>query len=589
MRLRKKIVIILVLTFTALILVQYTTSQIVFLDSFTKLEKQDTIQDLERLRNSLSADLRNFDVFVHDWAAWDDTYEFIQNSNEQYIESNLVDETFTGSKLNLILYVNWLGDVVYGKAFDLVTEKELSIPESVQEHLSPDKQLLQHFGTNSTINGFLLLPEGPMMIASNPIVKSNEEGPILGSLIMGRYFDSIQLESLAETTQLKLSLQHFTNSDTSNNFQEAFVDFSEEQNTILKTLTPNIIAGYALFEDIYGESCFVIEALLPRDIYNQGNSSITYFVLLLLFTGITFSIVIILFLEKTILSRLAQLNSSVKEISKSQRKHLKKVSVKGKNDEITNLADEINKMLTNLEESQNKLKITNEKLSVVGKFTRHDVRNKLAVIANSVYLTKLKTKADDSQTIEHLNNIEEAIDKVEQIFDFAKTYEMLGIEELEYIDVKKFVQEVTMLHGLNGLKVVNECEDLTLLSDSLLRQLLYNLIDDTIKYSEYANQLRIYYKEEKNQLKLIYEDNGIGIPESEKELIFTEGYGKGTGYGLYLIRKICETYGWVIQETGKQGQGAQFVITVPKINKTGKMNYYIKQDAKKRMLIHPVT
>ena len=51
------------------------------------------------------------------------------------------------------------------------------------------------------------------------------------------------------------------------------------------------------------------------------------------------------------------------------------------------------------------------------------------------------------------------------------------------------------------------------------------------------DKIRVYYKEGKDQLKLIYEDNGVGISEADKEKIFEEGYGKGTGYGLYLIKK----------------------------------------------------
>jgi signal transduction histidine kinase len=76
-----------------------------------------------------------------------------------------------------------------------------------------------------------------------------------------------------------------------------------------------------------------------------------------------------------------------------------------------------------------------------------------------------------------------------------------------------------------------------------------------------------------SHLKLIYEDNGVGIPKKEKEIIFSEGYGKGTGYGLYLIRKICETYGWTIKETGKPNTSAKFTITIPKTNEAGKTNY----------------
>ncbi|MEM3054730.1 MAG: hypothetical protein QXM52_03375, partial [Candidatus Bathyarchaeia archaeon] len=59
--------------------------------------------------------------------------------------------------------------------------------------------------------------------------------------------------------------------------------------------------------------------------------------------------------------------------------------------------------------------------------------------------------------------------------------------------------------------------------------------------------------------------------------LFKEGYGKGTGYGLYLIAKLCEMYGWKIQETGQYGKGAQFTITIPKTNEKGEMLYKVQK------------
>jgi PAS domain S-box-containing protein len=228
-----------------------------------------------------------------------------------------------------------------------------------------------------------------------------------------------------------------------------------------------------------------------------------------------------------------------------------------------------------LDGMMNELVTINEKLGVVGKLTRHDARNKLSVIANNVYLAKQRLAADHT-TLEYLGDIESAIDQMEELFDFAKTYEMLGVEELSYMNVEKSVNEANMLFsGLSSVKLVNECQGLTVMADSLLRQLFYNLIDDTLKHGEKVSQIRVYYEEGEDQLKLIYEDDGIGIPNDEKEKIFKEGYGKGTGYGLYLIKKICEAYGWTIQETGVPGKGAQFTMTIPKMNKSGKMSYII--------------
>jgi signal transduction histidine kinase len=50
----------------------------------------------------------------------------------------------------------------------------------------------------------------------------------------------------------------------------------------------------------------------------------------------------------------------------------------------------------------------------------------------------------------------------------------------------------------------------------------------------------------------------------KKKKIFNEGYGKGTGYGLYLIRKTYEAYGWTIHETGVPGKGRTICYEYPK-------------------------
>jgi sensor histidine kinase regulating citrate/malate metabolism len=81
-----------------------------------------------------------------------------------------------------------------------------------------------------------------------------------------------------------------------------------------------------------------------------------------------------------------------------------------------------------------------------------------------------------------------------------------------------------------------------------------------IEHHDSALTQVVYCNCNQDNTKQSCEGDGVGIPKSEKEKIFKEGYGKGTGYGLYLIRKMCEVYGWTIHETGKHGKGAQFTI-----------------------------
>jgi sensor domain CHASE-containing protein len=122
--------VIFAATFISLIIIQYTASQMIFLNSFAAHEEEETNENMERIRSALFDGLSYLDSYVYDWAAWDDTYAFIQDLNEDYIESNLVDETFIGAELNIIVYVNTNGEIVFGKAFDLKMKTNFLYPKA---------------------------------------------------------------------------------------------------------------------------------------------------------------------------------------------------------------------------------------------------------------------------------------------------------------------------------------------------------------------------------------------------------------------------------------------------------------------------
>jgi PAS domain S-box-containing protein len=220
-----------------------------------------------------------------------------------------------------------------------------------------------------------------------------------------------------------------------------------------------------------------------------------------------------------------------------------------------------------IERNITKLKHIEEKLRVVGGFSRHDGRNKLAIINANTYLAN-QALPQDHEALQYLREVESAVGQMVRIFDFAKIYEQIGLQKLEYIDVGACVKDAVHMFSSLDVEVVNDCSGLKVLVDSVLRQLFYNLIDNSLKHDETVSQIRLYYEETKDELRLIYEDNGVGIPQTEKEKIFEEGYGKGTGYGLFLIERMCEVYGWTIKENGKPSQGVRFIMTLPKAQTT---------------------
>jgi PAS domain S-box-containing protein len=234
--------------------------------------------------------------------------------------------------------------------------------------------------------------------------------------------------------------------------------------------------------------------------------------------------------------------------------------------------------ISDLKNTEKMLETVNEKLHVIGGLTRHDARNKLTAINGNLYLAK-KHLTGNPEALKYLDEAESACQQVAKIFDFATAYERLGIENLGPMDPgKAFDEAVSQFSEMSGIRITNNCQGLTVLADSLLSQLFYNLIHNSLKYGQKITTITVRYeKTGQDRLGLIYEDDGVGIPAANKPRLFKEGYSTGgsTGLGLYLVKKMMEVYGWTIQETGKPDKGAQFTITIPRQNQNGKENYQI--------------
>jgi PAS domain S-box-containing protein len=231
-----------------------------------------------------------------------------------------------------------------------------------------------------------------------------------------------------------------------------------------------------------------------------------------------------------------------------------------------------------LNRTMDQLVLVNEKVEVVGSLTRHDVRNKLSAMTGYAYLLK-KKHADQADILDGVSKMEQAVKDIVAIFDFAKMYEQLGVEELKYINAEKALNEaIALFSGSSSLEFINDYHGLSLLADSLLTQLFYNLIDNSLKHGEKVTKIRVHYeKADQDELIVVFEDDGVGISAENKPKLFKEGFSTGgsSGHGLFLMRKMMSVYGWSIQENGELGKGAKFTMTIPRINQNGKENFQI--------------
>ncbi len=222
-------------------------------------------------------------------------------------------------------------------------------------------------------------------------------------------------------------------------------------------------------------------------------------------------------------------------------------------------------MEESLREKKNDIAVMNEKLRVVGSLTRHDVVNKLMTAKSNVHL--LKKRIDHKpDLVKYLDNIDSALESTDKIFEFSHLYERIGAEKPSKENVfESFNQATALISKLGKVKIENECKGLVVVADSLLKQLFYNFIDNSLKHGQKVSQIRLHYTKEGDGVRLFYEDDGVGISEINKSKLFKAGFttGNGSGLGLYLIKKMMDVYGWTITEEGEPGKGEKFAISIP--------------------------
>ena len=364
MTLHKKTVLIVGSTLIGLIVILFVTSRIIIMRSFSKLEEKYTRLNIERVQTSISDSLAHLTRSADDWAVWDETYAFINNSNNNFIKGNVVDSSFTTLKLNVMLFINSSGRVVLGRAFDLEDKKVVPVPQSLLDHVVPDSILLKHTHAESHVSGIILLSEGPMLISSQPILTSEGQGPIRGTLIFGRYLKDTENLHLSGADALTIDIHSFNDKDVSGDFLQSVKSaLSEEKPFLVRPVNTQTIEGYTMLKDIFGKPAVVVRVALNRDIYKEGQNIFYYFILSFLFIGLVLSIVTLILLKEQVISRVTSLIQNISVIGVSGDLS-KRVQMKGK-DEISLLSDEMNRMLETIEESDKALRESEEKYRLI--------------------------------------------------------------------------------------------------------------------------------------------------------------------------------------------------------------------------------
>jgi methyl-accepting chemotaxis protein len=306
------LVIIIVLFLTTTVVV---TSRLILSKGFGELENRDTMQNTERAIDALSNRLAALESKMKDWAYWDDSYKFIEDGNQDYIDSNLSEGALTNMGLNLMAFVDTKGKVVFGASNDLAAGKSGPLPAGFEALLQGDSLLLKHTDEPQAISGIVNLPQGPMLITSLPILTSNSEGPWRGAIIVGRFLDEKFITELSNTTHLSIKLAQYNDAQLPVDMAAILPGLSSQTPKIVQVVDNQTVAGYGLLNDIYGNPALIISISLERAIVRQGESSEFYFIIAVIIASLICGLMIMLLLQKFVLKRITRLTQAAERVS----------------------------------------------------------------------------------------------------------------------------------------------------------------------------------------------------------------------------------------------------------------------------------
>lgn len=238
--------------------------------------------------------------------------------------------------------------------------------------------------------------------------------------------------------------------------------------------------------------------------------------------------------------------------------------------ELNQLGISYNKMLERLSEA----------FDIQRQFTAnaaHELRTPLALMQVQLDLyNSASHPGNDADTLQTIKMVTEQNDKlnrmVKTLLDMSEL-QTVGRDDKIILDaiVEEVLADLEPLAVEKNIKLIGKCEDATMIgSDILIYRLVYNLVENAIKYNHPLGQVTVTAYQRNKHVYLSVEDTGSGIPKELRERVFEPFFRVdksrsrelgGVGLGLALVREIVRVHdGSICIKSGKTG-GTIFEVT----------------------------
>lgn len=427
MKLRGKTLIFMAIIILSLILSIFAVSQFIFIESSAESENSYTNLVLKNTINSLNNDIESLNNTANDWSSWDDAYDFVSGTNPSFINHSLINETFSRLNINLIIFTDSSGNIVYARAYDPQKSQDIPLPSNLSQEIKKDNITLSN--QDEDLSGVLILNGTPLILASKEVVKSSGEGQSRGTLIMGRYLVGEEVTHLSDSAIV--TIEPFNGSNLPTDFQKAKTYLTSENQVYVTNLNSSSMAGYGILEGITGEPALIVKIESPRFIYQNYQNALFYLILSLIIVGLIAATFITYYLDKNVLYRLDKITSSIVGIGK--RNDLSGRVPELGDDELNDLSLSVNKMLQSLQESNFNLEKSEKRYRTIFENTG----TAMVIIDDKMGIKLVNTEFERSTGLYN-----EEIENKKNLLDFVVKDQLAEINK--HLNLEEFKEKNTL-------------------------------------------------------------------------------------------------------------------------------------------------
>lgn len=345
MSLTLKITSLLLAVFGLFFAVQLLIQQAVLRPSFERLERAEAMTDVERCRDAINQEVAHLSTLCNDWACWDDSYRFVQDGNQDFIDDTLTGDVLDVANLELLMYCDLEGNVVWKESKQSDSAADAIFAQLPSNLSDPDHFLLQSRSSMTEKSGVLLVENSPLLIVSRPILTSAAEGPATGTLIMARLLDDDSIAVLQEQTHVKFAALSPTSiNDTLDGTEQSALQ--EHDQPLLRIVDTDTLEAFASLPYLNSDSSLILEAFVPRRISREGNAALTFAMLTFLAASLVTYFVAQVSIRHIVLRPLRELTAHA--VSTASTHDWSARINTARSDELGRLSDEFDHMVSAL-------------------------------------------------------------------------------------------------------------------------------------------------------------------------------------------------------------------------------------------------